>query len=382
MIYHITFPHQPFLQSSLKIFEEIAPNTNKVILITNENNKNYKCDLDNNLLLYKGPLLAETVDLINSENCSGVFIYWLNKELLELAMRIDKDKPIYWRSYGPDIHSIIYRDSWESLEPETRKLLNLGLISKIPKKILNSFYYFYKGVYFENKKYQRNKILFLKRINFIGTVTNYEYELLTKNIISFKAPNIKSILIRPDNIPQLKLNALNIMIGHSSVHINNHADVFRILANIGYNNAKLIVPLSYGSKTYAKKIIKLGEKLFSERFIPIEEYLPIEEYNKLSDSCHSFISYSSVQQGVANVDRFLLSGRKVYLHENSPIYIDRKRQGIKLFTVQKDLTYDHLYNYQLTEDDKIKNRDLLEDLFYSKNKIVADTKKIITSLGG
>lgn len=381
MIYHITFPHQPFLQSSLKLFECVKPNTNKVILITNPNNVNNKCEVDDNFLLYKGPLLPEVVNIVNSESCTGVFIYWLNQDILELAMRINRDKPIYWRSYGPDLHSFIYKDSWSSLEPETRKLLNLYLISNIPKKLINSVYSIFKGVYFENLRYNRNKLLFLQRINFIGTVTDYEYELICKNNIGFNALKIKSILIKPENIPQYRLNAENVMIGHSSVAINNHADVFKIIANLGGGHSKLIVPLSYGNKKYAQKVIRLGKKLFNKRFVPIEDYLPIEEYNKISDSCHSFISYCYVQQGGANVDRFLLSGGKVYLHEESPIYIDRKRQGFILFTVQNDLTYEHLYQYHLTETEKRINRDLLINLFYSEDVIAADTQKIVNVLG-
>lgn len=381
MIYHITFPHRPFLQGSLEIFEEVIPNNNKVILITNKQNEDNLCNIDKDKLLYKGPLTSDVVKMVNSDDCSGVYIYWLSDEIIDLILMINKDKPIYWRTYGPDINSFIYKSSSEFLGPETKKLLNTNYIKKPSNKVIRLLSLLYKGKLFDTLENRKKRKLFLKRVDYIGTVTNYEYEQLKMNQADFKAEYLYSIMIKPESNPSLSINAKNIMIGHSSHSINNHADVFKVLANMKSHNTKLVAPLSYGDKVYAEKVIKLGKKLFSERFVAIEEYMPIEEYNDVIDSCHTFISNSYIQQGGANISRFLLTGGKVYLHEKSPIYNDRKKQGFKIFTVQNDLTYEHLYEYQLSENDKMINRQLLLSMFYNEEKVKSFTKKIIKVLG-
>lgn len=381
MIYHISFPHRPFLQGSIEIFEQVAPNKNRVILITNKQNENNPCEIDNKLLIYKGRLTGEVVDLVNSPECSGVFFYWITNEIIELALSINKEKPIYYRSYGPELNGIIYKDTTCFHEPETKKLLH-HTIKRIFKGLFRPLFHILKRDFFNNRRNFQRRILFFQRINFIGTVTQYEYFRLKKKIPRFNAENITSILIRPTKIPSVfSEDAQNIMIGHSSISYNNHADVFKLISQIGTSDAKFIVPLSYGNKIYAEKVKLLGEKMLGDKFVPLNRYLPMTNYNNIIENCHSFISFCFIQQGVANIDRFLLTGGKVYLHINSPIYIDRKNQGFTIFSIQQDLTYDHLYNYKLTTDHKIKNRELLINLFYSDEKILCDTKKIIKVLG-
>lgn len=382
MIYHISFPHHPFLERSLKLFEKYNKDSNKVILITNASNEDNHCEIANEMILYKGGLNTDIINVINDSECTGVFLYWLNDDLLELSLKIDIEKPIYWRSYGPDLQDIIYKNC-SFYERETKKLLSDFLLFDIIKDIIRPIYRIITGYYKKKRIYLEKKIKFLNRINYIGTVTDYEYEQIKKKYLDFNAPKIFSSFTFFTELPKIDDSFKDkIMIGNSSFPLHNHADIFKILSKMKFNSSRLIVPLSYGNKNYANRIIKLGYKLFKDRFCPLTTYLIINDYNNIIESCGTFISNSKVQQAGANINYFLLNGGKVYLHEKNPIYLDRKKQGFRIFSVQKDLTYSHLYNYKLSISDKLKNRDLILNLIYSNERISFYTKKIIQVLGG
>jgi len=383
MIYHITFPHKPFLESSLHHFESVRPGINKVILLTNKQNERNPCSVTNDILLYKGALSADVVDMVNSSECSGVFIYWLTDELMELVLKIDKNIPIYWRSYGPDINNILYKDTKGFYEKETKKLISNNLFKHFAKNLFRPLFHYLNGTLKIQNSAFKKKELFLRRINYVGTVTNYEFEQINKFLPNFSAKKLVSILINPNPIPILsRVEGRDIMVGHSSFPILNHVDVFDKLSNIGLVDNKIIVPLSYGNREYGDKVINYGKKLFGSKLIPLIEYLPLEKYNEVINQCNTFILNSLVQQGGANIRHFLLTGKKVYIHHNNPLFIDLVNQGFKLFSIQRDLTFEHLYNYQISQKDKERNRILVLDLFYSEEAIRNHTNKIIKVLGG
>lgn len=374
MIYHVSFPHHPFLEMFVDNFEKIFPNQNRFILVTSPDNENDRCDVDESLIVFKGPLCNKVIDLINNKNCHGICVYWLNKDLMTLVSRIEKNKPIYWRSYGPDIKKLIYdnKDTKKFLEPLTKKLMEPNIFLRNTKDFSRSAYLFVW-----KKLKLKNYISFIERISMIGTVSMYEYSLLKE-----KHPylDIERVSI---GYYQKKLSQgfpcryqNDIMIGHSSFNLHNHVDVFKKIKDMDWNNSNLVVPLSYGNKTYAKKISDIGEAWFPDRFKPIHHYLPLEKYNTIVFNCGTFILNSYLQQGGANIIQFLKVGGKIYLHHKNPLYIDFKNYGIKIFSVQKDLDYDHLYNYKLTEEDAVNNRKLIMSLHHGKDKVESNFKKI------
>jgi len=203
---------------------------------------------------------------------------------------------------------------------------------------------------------------FFRRINAIGTVTDNEYELLKNEIPELTSLNIlvpSFIKQSTDNFSFPKNNENRCMIGHSSFSLHNHADIFKIISAFNQKNKlELVVPLSHGSMDYREKILHLGKKLFVNRFIPVTEYLSVEQYFNLLNSCGVFILYSHVQQAGATIYHFMRNGGKVYLDENNPLYIDSKRRGYVLFSIQSELNEEHLLNHQLSQKEKESNRNL------------------------
>ena len=368
MLYHISFPHHPFIQHFVEHFEKLYPGDNKVLLITNATNEYNRCEVPKHLIAYKGSSKENIIDIINNDKDAGVCLYWLNEDLMDIIFSLDSEIRIYFRSYGSDLHPILYEKSNKLTKPETKKLLAPPPYKRLFKNILRPAYSILK----ENLKntIKKRYILFFRRINVIETVTRHEYDMLKSKI-----PELTNTFIQtkgyiknngnhvfPDN------NENQIMIGHSSFALSNHADIFKQLAKYKINNnVKFIVPLSSGNMQYREKLIRLGQTVLKNHFYPITEYLDKDKYYKILDSCESFISNSYIQQAGATIDHFLRNGGKVYLDENNPIFIEAKRDGYIIFSIQEDLTEDHLFDYHLTIEEKNINRKLYFEIGENKS---------------
>ena len=71
---------------------------------------------------------------------------------------------------------------------------------------------------------------------------------------------------------------------------------------------KVVVPLSYGDKTYAKSIVEIGNKWLGKNFYPLLDYYSIENYNKLISGCSVVFMNHIRQQGMGNIAASLYHG--------------------------------------------------------------------------
>jgi dTDP-N-acetylfucosamine:lipid II N-acetylfucosaminyltransferase len=170
-----------------------------------------------------------------------------------------------------------------------------------------------------------------------------------------------------------------VMVGHSSFTYHNHADVFFQLSEFNDFTSRILVPLSYGNPIYRDKVIALGNRLFNSQIQYLNDFLPFDEYLREISRCHSFILNSKVQSGGANIIYFLLKGLKVYLREENPVYKDYIKAGIKLFSVQTELSRAHLIGYHLSESE-IKNNIQIVKRLFSPEKEIENVKYIYKKL--
>lgn len=359
MVFHLSFPHHPFLYKFIEPFEKNFPGNNKVLLITNSTNENNYCEIPSELVLYKGNSKEEIIDIINKNVNIGVCVYWLNEDIIDIVNNIKPSVKIYFRSYGPDIKPLLYCPKI-IIKRETRKLIENPYLTFL-KQFMRSL----KSIVTADNIGEQSGIndlkTFLLRVNALGTVTNQEYIQL-KTLLPELTENRFTVRMYDSSLEQPfpYRDKYKIIVGHSGYAINNHVDVYKELSKFKLSDSyKVYSILSYGNKEYIEKVISAGKKLLKNSFIPITQYHPIEQYYSMIDECNVLIMNNVIQQGGGNVIRFLMNGGKVYLDENNPIYIDRKNDGYIIFSVQKDLTLEHLTDHQLTLEEKIKNRELM-----------------------
>ena len=128
------------------------------------------------------------------------------------------------------------------------------------------------------------------------------------------------------------------------------------------------MPLNYGNGFYRDKIISLAKKLLKTQVDFLIDLLKFDDYLGIINSCSAFILNSKVQSGGGNIIYFLYQGSKVYLREENPIFRDFTDLGIKLFSIQKELNNTHILQRDLSTDDKLKNRKIIESLFNSNKE--------------
>ena len=145
--------------------------------------------------------------------------------------------------------------------------------------------------------------------------------------------------------------------GNAAAVVNNHLDIFNSFSKFQIKDRQIIVPLSYGGdQFYIKDIIKYGEKIFGENFIPIQHFLSLKEYNTLLSTCsHAIFGYEQ-QAALGNITELLWTGVKLFLPKSSINYKYFKDHDYKVFTIEDDLTENHLSS-PLTMSEKKQNRD-------------------------
>jgi hypothetical protein len=363
MIFHICPPDIKFIRSLIDRFEQIKPQFNRCIVIASKHHLNPRTDIDKSLIEYFGPYNQDIIKKINSSECQGIVIHTMNNDILELALNLPGSLPILWRSWGADLHDLLYHDS-NLLLPHTQDLVYGG---RLLRPAINFLRPLYRQLNVKDAEVRiSKKIDFIKRIDYIATATRTEFSLLHNRIPGMKACylplNYRSLDFR--KLPGMvsHFNPTRVMVGHSGYSYHNHADIFARLKD-DYFPYQLMAPLNYGEMTYRKKLTVLGKRMFGEQIDFLTDFLAFEDYIKHIRNYDAFILNSKVQSGGGNIIYFLYQGSKVYLREENPVFIDFMEQGITIFSIQKEFSCSHLTGENISPEAKFKNRKILESLF-------------------
>ncbi len=167
----------------------------------------------------------------------------------------------------------------------------------------------------------------------------------------------------------------DILLGNSANAENNHVEVLKVLRSLEMAGRKIIVPLSYGSGTYADEICRIGRDLFGSSFVPLREFLPLQTYNQILASCGTVIMNHRRQQAIGNISAALYKGARVYLRPENPVFRFYSGMGVTLAKVD-DLTDRRGSAFRpLDPLVKKKNRKLVGE-FWSRERVVANIRDL------
>jgi hypothetical protein len=225
-------------------------------------------------------------------------------------------------------------------------------------------YYSIRGFLSEVIKYKlKNYRIFnqaISRINYFASVLDLEYDLV-KNDRYFNAKKVyfgyiskKSIDIP---IPDLEHKATGIVqIGHSGNPYLNHVYIMRQLHQKGIQVNKIISPLSYScSLEYRDWVMMHGNKYFGNKFNPLVEFIPLGKYMELMDSVNILIIGAERQIALGNITSALAVGIKVFLPKSSVLYSYFKNEGVKIYSIEDDLTQKEIDTH-MSLDDAVRNQ--------------------------
>lgn len=270
-------------------------------------------------------------------NYDAIILHSMTPFTLELIARANSKVIFVWIGLGYDYYDLIYPNPYDMLEEETAKIVKKTIPSFETPKSPSFLKSILKSLIYSN---QKNKIEVIQKVKIFCPVLPEESELLKEKVGNLKPKivpwNYGSHLNLFDNIEKNELTGNNILIGNSATPTNNHFDIFKKLSKLQLSkNSKILVPLSYGSPEYRRKVIEIGYKLFNNQFEPITEFMDFNSYVKLIKTCSVIIMNHKRQQGAGNVGIGLYLGAKVFLNPESPLYKNYINQGTIIFSTRE-----------------------------------------------
>lgn len=205
----------------------------------------------------------------------------------------------------------------------------------------------------------------IKRVDYIVPVLEEDFNLL-KKAVPCKARRLEWSYCFPEpltNFDSKTITAGNWLLGNSAHYSNNHVELFLRIRKIEGHAGKLIVPLAYGDDRYRHDVIKIGKRLFGNRFCPLIDFQPYAEYMDLLCSCSAAFFNTCRQQAMGSILPLLYFGTRVFLRPDNPGYSFLFAQGATVYCVSKDIPVhaDRLAE-PLSPEQIEKNRQVVRDL--------------------
>lgn len=366
-----------FIDSVIKVQDLFSKNCKHDYIIVKHNNLNKKFTYIKNSQRITIVQVLCFLNFINKERYDAIFLHNLYALPLYIIQWIPKKIKVFWFSWGSDIYTPIgFSDP----------LIPIILYKEKTFEILTKI-----------NDYQKQKsphvfvskilsTLFLKkailRIDYYSGVLPYEFDLLQKNIF-FKAKRVSYHYVNPQESKKgsvfRKCEGINIMLGNSGDPANNHLDAIEKIFSIDLKNRKIIVPLSYGDKSYTKF---LQEHLLksNKNIMILKDFMPRNEYKRIVNSCGISIFFHERQAAMGNIILSLRNGNKVFMSETNLAYKFLKEYGFIIFSFQRDFNQKNVDMF-LSENEQYTNWELSYSLFnlQTQKKDLADIYSLIKS---
>ena len=356
---------EKIISRTIMYFEEALPNSNKYVVMKDNNKGERIVHLDLPNLLYTSYGSIEFWRFIGDvSQYKYVILHYLGEELVDFTYTAPQTDNFVWIVWGGDLYNSL-------LEPYGFKLY--AYTDFIKKGIL--------GTYFPFIDRYRNRRVIWKRVEAvkkIPTLTLFNGDLKALNKYFPKLhPKRKDFFyylvddIVGNDLTKKEISGNNIFVGNSASLTNNHRMVFEFLSKCDLGNRKVITPLSYGAETGRDIAIGWGEKLIGNNFYPIIDFMPLEDYNQLMYSANIFIYGNFRQEAVGNILVALYIGGIVVLSPRNPFMQDLSEMGFVVFSLKQ---IQDLLRFRLPEEVKQRNRELVNK-WYNRERLLSVIKK-------
>ncbi|WP_372972811.1 TDP-N-acetylfucosamine:lipid II N-acetylfucosaminyltransferase [Marinobacter sp.] len=123
---------------------------------------------------------------------------------------------------------------------------------------------------------------------------------------------------------------LRILVGNSSDPSNNHEEVFEKLRCYKDSDIEVHVPLSYGDREHAAKVLSLGRELFGDKFFPLTRFMGFNDYLELLSTMDIAVFNHNRQQAMGNTIALLGLAKTVYMRSDVTQWDVFQRLGLSL----------------------------------------------------
>ena len=369
-VIHI-MPDDKFIDDFIRMSENYnADYSSYLILIHNEPKYVKSQNKDINFLRVNSEfeLNQNLIDELNK--CKVIILHSFNWKYLNFIKHIAKEIKVIWLFWGIDGYNAIPKSKYSSSDTLAMQYTNslTGILKSYVRLFLNNFI----------PKKQKACREIIKRVDFCATLVKDDINLAKKI-----NPKIEELYFNYFNetgynifeIEKSEISNGNILLGNSANPSNEHSSALKHLLNINFKG-KIYCPLSYsGTEVYINNVIKLGKRLFGDRFIPLTEFLKYKEYSKIISDCDIVLMNHIRQQAVGNIFKSVCLLKPVILNKKSYLRSTFFEWGIKIYD------YNILTNLEIVKlSDLEKNREIVLEKLNEKhnyhffNKIIEISK--------
>lgn len=280
----------------------------------------------------------------------------------QFLKNIPRTIKILWIGWGVDYLNIVDYSKCSFLSKKTKGLLDRR---KRPLKIWieGKFKQSFLVSLFQTLKFRCE----INRVDFFAPVIKEDYLIIKNRWSNFKPKyvmwNYGVFAGKVDDAFNYNTIGNNIIVGNSASPFNNHLDIFDKLSNLYLGDSKIVCPLSYGDKWYARQVITQGKRLFNG-FYPLVEFLKLEDYYSALRSCSIGIFGQYRQQASGNIGMLLATGAKIFLYERNPLFQYYTSQGYIIYKIE-DLDQTSLT--QLSHEEIMHNKHVTLSRFKQSN---------------
>lgn len=349
-------------QHAFEIFEKYYPGKNIMVMLPPEKGDVVKIKLTDRSKIIdyrKENTYGDILDWCKSFGVDKIMLHSLTYGKVKLVEYLKQyiECKVYWLFWGYDLYEALGEDFGVSLVDEKFNPFRLHTYY-YPNKI--------KG-YILHLKYGKTKSDVIKRgsevVDYFCFWNKYDYELYVKYFgdkVKYKffgyICNEKKDAKDSDSAYVFPRKSRSIILNHQASRTGNHITVMRKIKKIDSKGIySVYVPLSYGDSHIRRYCMRMGKKLFGEKFVPITEYLSLQEYYKIIDVPETAIFGQKRQEATGNIGHLLTVGTKVFLRQDNPLFKYFKDKGYYIFSFEQDLkTLEDLNG--LSEEQMIHNR--------------------------
>lgn len=368
-----------FLDHALPVFEAVYPNSNEAIVFSSSLKLRYVKSTVSKIIKPRKSYDRSNASMIRNffESCDVVVFHSFSGGFSGLVRLIPKETPTIWLGWGYDYYDLI--DNLSLLLPKTKELKSVLQPITMSMKLRQTV-----KKLLEKTGIIENKIALIKRFAVFAPVLPSEYQMIKAAVkmepfpryVRWNYGTIEDNLVK--GFEKETVSGNDILVGNSASFTCNHVESFDVLSQISLNNRKVISPLSYGEVPYREEIEKLGRNYFGDNFFPLRDFIPVEEYIAQIKSCGFVIMNHVRQQAVGNIIIMLYLGARVFLREENPTYRFLADQGVVLSTVQELIREPSLLSSELSEREKLNNRDFVSQ-YWGREQALINTKSLLSS---
>lgn len=298
----------------------------------------------------------ERNELLSNEENDVIIFHGLFSDSFTFRKYLPLQSLVIWLSYGQDLYQGNRFNSPLIKVKLYKKRTGLTLPC-LKRRFLTLLSYVNGSLRGGDK--ERKK--FLSRVDYVSTPFPVEYEYLSE-LPYFKAKPFMLRGVRGYSYaePVVRDRVGSLMIGHSAVFTDNHVDIVHALRGIDLSDRQIIMPISYGQKEWMDYLKKKYNNICGSNVIFLEGVLPKNEYFTVMKNCSHAIFGPLRQQAAGNINACMKMGIKVFLYKDSMDYIQYKKDGYIVYSIEDDLTQEEL-STPLTREQSVHNH----DVFYS-----------------